>query len=203
MSGGLQTDAHVQGRPSLMSAAMIIDNNLHDEDVESMKFLCQGLLVGSKLKRIDTAHEIISLLQSANRLAENDYFILAELLQYIGRVDVLERIGYDADEVVFQRRQRGSQINPFFVLLFQIAEELTDEDVKKAAFAFGKIPRSQLQKLSSGLDLFTLMVQRQAITPEDVRLLVEIFASLERQDIVEQVNRYVGTCQKYFFLHLP
>ena len=189
---GLQTDARVQDRPDLRSAAMIIDNNLHDEDVESMKFLCQGLLVGSKLKRIDTALEVISLLQSANLVTENDYFLLAELLQYIGRVDVLERIGYDAAEVMFQRHQRSSKIHPFFLLLFKLAEEMTDEDVKKAAFCYGKVPRSQLQKLSSGMDLFTVMVQHQAIRPEDAEILITIFSSLERRDLVEQVSRYVG-----------
>lgn len=192
--GRLQTDALIQDRPDFMSAVMIIDNNLHDEDVESMKFLCQGLLMGSKLKHIGTAHDIVSLLQSANLVTEHDYFILAELLRYIGRVDVLEKIGYDAGEVVVmgQQRSSNSKIEPFFLFLFNIAEELTDEDLKKAVFCYGKIPRAQSQKMSSGMDLFTAMIHHQAIRPDNVGLLINIFQTIERQDLVEQVNRYVG-----------
>ncbi|KAK7113279.1 uncharacterized protein [Littorina saxatilis] len=187
----MQTDAQAQYQPNFMSAVMKIDNELHDEDVESMKFLCQGLVVGSKLKRVGTAHELVSLLQSSNNVKQNDPFLLADLLQYIGRIDVLEEIGFEEKEVIFRRRQQGSNIKPFYVLLFQIAEELPMEDVKKAAFHYGKVPRSQT--ISSGLDLFTVMVQRQSIRPENVGLLKTIFDSLERRDLVELIERYSAT----------
>ncbi|KAK7113275.1 uncharacterized protein [Littorina saxatilis] len=187
----MQTDAQAQDQPNFMSAVMKIDNELHDEDVESMKFLCQGLVVGSKLKRVDTAHELVSHLQSSNNVKQNDLFLLADLLQYIGRIDVLEEIGFEEKEVILRRQQQGSSINPFYLLLFQIAEELPMEDVKKAAFHYGKVPRSRT--ILSGLDLFTIMVQHQSVRPDNVGLLGTIFDSLERRDLVELVDRYIDT----------
>ena len=187
---GLQTDAQRQVQPDFRAATMTIDNHLYDEDVDSMKFLCHGLVVASKLKRIQEAHELIDLLQSANHVTEENYSLLADLLQYIGRIDVLQKIGSDEMEVMVRRHNQGSKINPFYVLLFKIAEELPDEDVKKAMYMYGKVPKSQ--KVSSGIDLFTVMVQHQAVRPDNVSLLTTIFGSIERQDIVELINRYTG-----------
>ena len=34
--------------------------------------------------------------------------------------------------------------------------------------------------------------RHQAIRPEDAEILITIFSSLERRDLVEQVSRYVG-----------
>ncbi|KAL8603876.1 hypothetical protein ACOMHN_049694 [Nucella lapillus] len=187
----LQTDANVQHLPDFRSAVMEVDNNLHDEDVNSLKFLCQGLVVGSKLKRVDSAHKLISLLESANLVREMDFFLLADLLQYIQRIDVLESIGYEEREVILKRHHQGSKVNPFYVLLFQIAEDLAEEDVRKASYMYGKVPRSQ--KVSSGVDLFTVMVHHQTITPDNVDLLLTIFQSIERQDIVELINRYTAS----------
>ena len=187
---GLQTDAQRQVQPDFRAATMTIDNHLYDEDVDSMKFLCHGLVVASKLKRIQEAHELIDLLQSANHVTEENYSLLADLLQYIGRIDVLQKIGSDEMEVMVRRHNQGSKINPFYVLLFKIAEELPDEDVKKAMYMYGKVPKSQ--KVLSGIDLFTVMVQHQAVRPDNVSLLTTIFGSIERQDIVELINRYTG-----------
>ncbi|XP_076464600.1 uncharacterized protein LOC143296434 isoform X2 [Babylonia areolata] len=187
----IQTDAVAQHRLGFRSAAMEIDNSLYDDDVDGMKFLCQGLVVGSKLKRTDTAHELISLLESAGQVSDVDFFLLADLLQYVQRIDVLEKIGFEETEVMLQRRALGSKVNPFYVLLFQIAEELPEEDVRKASYMYGKVPRSQ--KVSTGTELFTLMVQHNAIAPDKVDLLLKIFGSIERQDIVELINRYTAT----------
>ena len=199
--GGLHTNAVVQDWPSFRSAVMVIDRSLHDEDVENMKFLCQGLLVCSELSRKDTAPEIITLLQRANLVTEEDYFLLADLLLYIGRVDVLENIGYDTAKVILQRHQQSSKIKPFFVLLFNLAEELTDKDVEKAsAIYYGRIKRSRLQKLSSGLELFMTMMHQWDIRPEDVTCLITIFSLLQRQDLVEKINGYTGKGRNNFFL---
>lgn len=191
MAQDMETDAVNGPRMDLRVVVMKIDNELHDEDVLSLKFLCQGLVISNKLKRAETAHELIALLESASLLSGSDYFILADLLQYIGRVDILEALDFNEQEVLYRRRFRGSDIKPFYVLLFKIAEEMTEEDVKKAAFMYGKVPNSK--KLTSGLDLFTIMYQHHAISPENVRPLVQIFESMERNDIVELVGQYAVT----------
>lgn len=194
----LDEDAQTQEPLDLRTVAMRIDNDIHDEDVDNLKFLCQGLLAGNKLKRAGTALELISLLESAGHVSNNDYFLLADLLQYIHRIDVLELIEFDEQEVLTERQRRKSKIDAFYVLLFQIAEDMPDEDVKKAAFMYGKIPRSQ--KLSSGLDVFTVMVQHKAIAPGNIIHLRKILESLERNDLVEIVDKYSCKCVADYLL---
>lgn len=187
----MEEDAVSQGRLDLRKAVMIIDNELHDGDVQSLKFLCQGLIVGSKLKRVKAAHELISQLENAGHISGQDYFLLADMLQYISRVDVLEKIGYEEGEVFRRRVQTGSLVDPFYILLFKISEDLSDDDVGKAAFTYGNFPRSQ--KLSSGLDLFTVMYQHQAVGPEKTGPLMQMFETMERNDIVEMIRNYSAT----------
>ncbi|XP_076459077.1 uncharacterized protein LOC143292555 [Babylonia areolata] len=193
MSGErMDVDSIVQRRPELAAAVMIMDNHLHDDDLESLKFLCQGLVVASKLKRVKAIHELVSCLQSAGALSEDDFFLLPDLLQYIQRVDVLGSIGCDEEEVIFQRCQQDSKIIPFYILLYHIAEDLSDEDLKKAKYMYpGGVPRSKT--VSSGLDLFAVMIQHSKISPADVSLLVSIFQHLRSQAIVNMLNRYMET----------
>ena len=187
---GLQTDAQRKVQPDFRAASMIFDKHLYDENVNSMKFLCHGLVEASKLELIQEAHELIDLLQSANHVTEKNYSLLADLLQFIGRIDVLQKIGSDEMDVMVNRFNGGSKINPFYVLLFKLAKELPDEDVQKATCMYGKVPKSQ--KVLSGIDLLTVMVQHQAVRPDNVSLLTTIFGTIGRQDIVELINRYTG-----------
>ena len=189
--GELSVDAVALRRLTLQKAVMVLDNELYEDDIESLKFLCQGLIINGKLENVDSLHEVASLLKKASLLHENDYFLLADMLQYVQRIDVLEHIGYKQNEVLVTRQQRGSAIEPLYVLLFQLAEELAMEDVKKATFLYGKVPKSK--KVSSGLDLFTLMLRHQSISPEKMDPLTEIFESIERQDLIERVKRYEET----------
>ena len=92
--------------------------------------------------------------------------------------------------LIFRRQQQGSNIKPLYVLLYQLAEELDDEDLKKAKFLYGKMPKSR--KLSSGLDLFTVMVQQKDVEPENVSQLRTIFTGIQRIDLVELIDRYTG-----------
>ena len=149
-----QTDTQRKVQPDFRAATMIFDKHLCDENVESMKFLCHGLVVASKLELIQEAHELIDLLQSENHVTEENYSLLADLLQYIGRIDVLQKIGSDEMEVILRRHNQGSKINPFYVLLFKIANKLPDEDVKKVMYMYEKVTKSQ--KVSSGIDLSTV-----------------------------------------------
>ncbi|KAK7507485.1 hypothetical protein BaRGS_00001420 [Batillaria attramentaria] len=191
MSQDMETDASNGRHIDFRRVVLKMDNELHDEDVESLKFLCQGLVITSKLNRVKEAHELVEELQSAGVVSERDYFLLADLLQYIGRVDIVEAINYEEQEVLRYRRQNRSHIKPFYVLLFRIAEELTDEDVKKAVFMYGKVPNKK--NVSNGMDLFTIMCQHNVINPDNIGLLVQIFQSLERNDVVELVRRYSVT----------
>lgn len=196
----LVEDALIQPQLDLRSIIMKIDNELHDDDVDNLKFLCLGLLIGSKLMRVDNALELIDLLESAGHVSASDYFILADLLQIICRLDVLESIGFTEEEVLYRRQQCGSRVDPFYVLLFRISEEMTKEDVKKAAHQFGKMPQSK--KLEKGTDLFTVMCQRQAITPNNINLLLDIFTSLKRNDIVQMIRKYLGKDLLFEYLKL-
>jgi hypothetical protein len=203
----LHTDALIQERPDKMTAVMKMDNELHSDDIEGMKFLCQGLIPGAKLKSVEDIPKLADLLEKASVLTDSDGFILADLLTYVRRIDILEAIGYTEREVMIQRRQQPSCIKPFYILLYQIAEELGDEDVRKAKYMYGKVPKSQT--VSSGLDLFTVMVQHRAVTPENVSQMREIFKQIERMDLVEIIERYeskwiikiVCNC-RYFFLFI-
>lgn len=184
----LQSDALIQDRPDKMTTVMKMDNELHTEDIKGMKFLCQGLIPGAKLKSVEDIPKLSELLEKASMLSDSDCFILADLLTYVRRIDILEDVGYTEREVMIQRRQQPSCIKPFYILLYQIAEELGEEDVRKAKYMYGKVPKSQT--VASGLDLFTVMVQHRAVIPENVGLLREIFEQIERKDLVELVQRY-------------
>ncbi|XP_025088866.1 LOW QUALITY PROTEIN: caspase-10-like [Pomacea canaliculata] len=188
MGDTLQEDAIVLPRPELREAVMIVDNELHDDDVKTLKFLCQNLVPGNKVNRVKTAHELMDLLESRNLLSSVNYDLIPDLLQCIGRIDIVESLGYDEEEVLTNRDRGLCQINPFYILLCTISNDLSDEDVKKMAFLYGKIPRSQA--LSSGLDVFTTMIHHKTAGPDNIQALKDIFMSIQRNDLVTKLENY-------------
>lgn len=190
MGDTLQEDALVLPRPELREAVMIVDNELHDDDVKTLKFLCQNLVPGNKVNRVKTAHELMDLLESRNLLSSVNYDLIPDLLQCIGRIDIVESLGYNEEEVLTNRDRGLCQINPFYILLCTISDDLSDEDVKKMAFLYGKIPRSQA--LSSGLDVFTTMIHHKTAGPDNIQALKDIFMSIQRNDLVTKLENYSG-----------
>ncbi|KAK7484853.1 hypothetical protein BaRGS_00023896, partial [Batillaria attramentaria] len=190
MAQDIVADAVPDEEPlDLAIVAVKIDNELHAEDLTSLKFLCQELVIGSKLQQADSAVELIHLLESASIVTSSDFFVLADLLQYIGRVDILEAVGFTEKGVLQRRRREGSVIKPLYVLLLKISDDLTEKDVKKMASLCPQVPQSK--KLSCGTDLFTVMCQHRTISHGNVQPLVKILQTLERTALVDRVTRYV------------
>lgn len=107
----------------------LIDNELCEDEVEGLKFLCQPSVPKSKLKNISHGRELLKALESCNKWSEADVYYLCELLMIIGRLDLVAKLDYNA-----LKKRRETSICPFRVLLFKINEELEEEELKTLRF---------------------------------------------------------------------
>lgn len=84
---------------SFRKKLLTISSNLEDQDVESLKFLCQDYISNQKLEKASSAADIFHHLLAEELLSEEDPFFLAELLYIIRQNLLLRNLHYTKEQV--------------------------------------------------------------------------------------------------------
>ncbi|XP_015685429.1 caspase-10-like, partial [Protobothrops mucrosquamatus] len=120
-----------------------IDENLGKEDVEDLKFLCSDFISLKKLETVKSAQDIFQFLINEDLINKDDTFLIAELLYIIRCNFLLQKLGYTKEIVQEELPNRG-KVSSYRQLLYEIAEELTKDNVKDAAFLLkADLPKKQ------------------------------------------------------------
>ncbi|XP_075896344.1 caspase-8 [Nelusetta ayraudi] len=149
-----------------------IGNALSSEEVKAMAFLCSEPLEG-KAGLAWTAVDLFSRLNNQDRLSPENPHLLIELLQVTQRAPLARPLEPLADSKVSTAAR--SSISPFRKLLYNLYEELTDDDLNKVKFLSSKqLPRRKLEKSVTTLEVFVEMEHIGLISHTKLHTLKEI-----------------------------
>ncbi len=77
-------------------------------------------------------------------------------------------------------------------MMFDIAQDLTNEDTRKISFLATKIAKSKREKVTSALDLFSLLEESKVVTVMNLDRLREYLLTLNRRDLIDKLNIFCG-----------
>ncbi|XP_018425649.1 PREDICTED: caspase-10-like, partial [Nanorana parkeri] len=110
-----------------------IDNNLSQEDFESLKFLCVGIIPNKKLDKMRSCLDLFDDLQKSDVLSEDNYCILQELLYLIGQHSLLKKL-YTSKNAMKERLREQQYVSMYRRMLFELSESITKEDLRSIIF---------------------------------------------------------------------
>uniref|UniRef100_A0A668AMX8 Caspase-8 n=1 Tax=Myripristis murdjan TaxID=586833 RepID=A0A668AMX8_9TELE len=143
-----------------------VDQALSKDDVKALLFLCTDIVVRD-LSSLGSAKELFALLQDQDLLSAERPFLLTELLTIIHRTRLVRQLGLSGST---------TSISPYRMLLYELSEGITEEDLKKIKFLLReKLPRKKLEKtVSTTLEVFLEMEHKDLLNETKLNLLEEI-----------------------------
>ncbi|XP_050772594.1 caspase-10 isoform X1 [Gopherus flavomarginatus] len=166
---------------------LVIDENLGTEEVEALKFLCSDLLSFKKLETVESAQDIFQLLMAKDLLNKEDTFILAELLYRIRCHFLLQKLGYTKETVQENLPWKG-KVSRYRQMLYELSEDITSEDLKRAMFLLRDQLPKKLTNMSS-LELLTCLEKQDHLAENNLEILEKICMDIS-PDLLKTVNKY-------------
>ncbi|XP_013094741.2 caspase-8-like [Biomphalaria glabrata] len=167
----------------------LIDSEMHEDDIKNLKFLSEPFIPKKLQKKFTSALELFEALEKSHQLSENKVEVLVELLHIIGRVDLAMKLLEDA-HLLGHHVAHGKYVNPFYVLLFKLSEELNIQELQSLSFLYGKVPKRET--IVFGIDLFSIMLQHVNLSPTKLNDLESYLANINRNDLVQEIRDFKG-----------
>ncbi|XP_067687875.1 caspase-10-like [Haliotis asinina] len=189
----LALDAEDEG-PDYRRVGLHIGEDLHEDDLEALKFISRDHVAGGKLDRITTATDLLTQWEKVGKFGKKNPWYLAECLLKIQRIDLLEEeLGFD-ESVIEKRIEQGqSQISQYRNMLLEVAEDLDSEELQKMMYLIGDMKKKDKGKIVNPMSLITYLEQTKQITQDDLHKLKLLLGSIDRNDLQEVISKYEGT----------
>ncbi|XP_064142890.1 caspase-8 isoform X2 [Loxodonta africana] len=160
-----------------------IGEQLDSEELASLKFLCLEHIPQKSQEHIKTGLMLFEKLQDKGMLEENNLSFLKELLFRIQRLDLLANyLKVSQEEMERELQVPGkTQIFAYRLMLFQISQDITKEDLDSFKFFLSrKIPRSRLKDNVTFLDILIEMERKDILGERKLDTL---------KNICDQINK--------------
>lgn len=149
-----------------------IGQSLDSEEVRALAFLCRDISQRS-LNSVEVFSDLCSSLSDQDLLSPDRPQLLQELLLTIQR----PRLARDMH--LTEQGPRRDLISPYRKLLYNLSEDITDEDLRNIKFLLNqKLPRRKLDENVTTLELFLEMEQMDLLGQTNLDLLQSIFQSV-------------------------
>lgn len=155
-----------------------IDEQLESSEVAALCFLCRDVVNRKRLEGITDGKKLFMRLEEKG-LLEN-YFFLCQLLQTIGRADLLNLLEADS------RRPEETDANPMLseyrVMLYKVYEDMTQENLEKLKFLLSnKLGRGQIETCNTALDVFAEMEKKGLLSNTNLHELKASLLEFDQQ----------------------
>ncbi|XP_026152124.1 caspase-8 isoform X1 [Mastacembelus armatus] len=155
---------------------------LHKDEVKALAFLCTDLL-GRNPSSVELASDLFSRLVDQDHLSLEKPHLLSELLCIIQRTRLLR------DFNLPQPRGR-SLISPYRKLLYNLSEEITEDDLKHMKFLlYTTVPRRRLEDNVTALEVFLVMEHMDLLSETNLSELETIIHSVCPM-LQEKINQF-------------
>lgn len=82
-------------------------------------------------------------------------------------------------------------MDPFLVLLHSVSASLSSSELTELKFLCqGRVGKRKLERVQSGVDLFSVLLEQNELSPEHTALLRELLVSLRRQDLLRRLDAF-------------
>ncbi|KAM7329640.1 hypothetical protein ACRRTK_011253 [Alexandromys fortis] len=82
-------------------------------------------------------------------------------------------------------------MDPFLVLLHSLSGSLSSSDLMELKFLCReRVGKRKLERMQSGLDLFSVLLEQNDLNRDHTGLLRELLASLRRHDLLQRLDNY-------------
>ncbi|NXP50474.1 CASP8 protein, partial [Heliornis fulica] len=176
---------------------LAVSEELGRAELEALKFLSVEHVPKRKLEAIQKPQDLFEVLQEKGMIEAGNVFFLKELLYRISRIDLLEaQLGSSAEEVESELQIPGrAQVSPYRYLLFQLSEEISEDELKSFKFLLGtELPKCRLHPKTTMLGVFTEMEKKGILGEDNLRILktlcAEINVSLLRRIEEHELNPF-------------
>ncbi|KAM4026138.1 caspase-8-like [Anomaloglossus baeobatrachus] len=168
-----------------------IDNELSQEDLDSLKFLCSDLLPPKKLLSIKSSLELFTELQKISLLEEDKYDLLAELLYIIGQHSLLKVLATTKWRVQEALREKRT-VSLYRQMLFQLYENITSDDLRTILFLLG-IPK-KYEEGKKFLEVLSYLEKNDQLSENKLDVL-ENAVGYVSPDLHKKINEYKKTIE--------
>ncbi|XP_042351176.1 caspase-8 [Plectropomus leopardus] len=146
---------------------------LGKDEVKALAFLCTDLL-GRSPTSVESASDLFSRLAHQDHLSAERPHLLTELLLSIQRPTLIRDL-----KLTDQASTTTNLISPFRKLLYDLSEEITDDDLKDVKFLLvKKLPRRKLEENVTTLEVFLEMEHMDLISDTNLDLLETIIKAV-------------------------
>lgn len=84
-------------------------------------------------------------------------------------------------------------MDPFLVLLHSVSAGLSSSELTDLKFLCQRrVSKRKLERVQSGLDLFSVLLEQNELDPQNTGLLRELLASLRRQDLLRLLDDFAA-----------
>eukprot|EP00064_Thunnus_orientalis_P017350 superscaffoldBa00003660_g17431 len=162
---------------------------LSKDEVKALAFLCTDLL-GRSTTSVELASDLFSRLTDQDRLSPEQPHLLTELLLIIQRTRLVRDLGLNVSTT-------ESLISPYRKLLYDLSEDITDEDLKQVKFLLNKqLPRRKLDENVTTLEVFQEMEHKDLINSTNLSVLKNIIESV-CPILKEKINRFEEVQERF------
>ncbi|KAJ0005629.1 hypothetical protein NQD34_015523 [Periophthalmus magnuspinnatus] len=173
-----------------------IGQSLSLEELKALAFLCRDVSQ-RRLNSLELFSDLCSSLSDQDLLSPDNPQLLQELLLTIQRPRLLRYL---------QQTHPGPMtqlISPYRKLLYNLSEDITDEDLRNIKFLLNQnLPRRKLDESVTTLELFMEMEHMDLLSEFNLDLLQEIFQSV-CPVLNEKITRYkeqgISICLLWLF----
>ncbi|TEA39798.1 hypothetical protein DBR06_SOUSAS4610023 [Sousa chinensis] len=168
-----------------------IGEQLGSEDLAALKFLSLDYIPHRKQEPIKDALVLFQRLQEKRMLEESNLSFLKELLFRMNRLDLLTYLDTSVEEMERELQMPGrAQISAYRVMLFQISEDMTKQELKDFKFFLNqKIAKYKLDDDMTLLDIFIEMEKRVMLGERYLDTLKRICEQINKS-LLKKINDY-------------
>lgn len=179
-----------------------ISNQLGQRDLDLLKFICEVDVPKARMERVRSGTELFQALEERGKLSPSNLGFLVDILNSIGRGKLIDTYlrseGFTipptslfvADTGGASMRNQTLQYQ-FRNCLAKIAQELQSTQVNNLVYLLQTHLQVSPDTVYSATQLFTLLHQRQVVTPKDMRTLYDSLLQINRNDLALLVNDYM------------
>ena len=85
-----------------------------------------------------------------------------------------------------------NRLRPHRTFCYHLSTSLLNKDLEALKYlCLGIVPRAEMEKVTTGFQLFDLLEQIEEITPQDLTCLGELMREIKRDDLASKVNKFM------------
>ncbi|XP_075567662.1 caspase-8 isoform X3 [Pelecanus crispus] len=178
-------------RPRLLA----VSEELGEAELAALKFLSLEHVPMRKLEAIQRAQDFFEALQEKGMIEAGNLSFVKELLYRIGRIDLLvAQLGSSQEEMERELQIPGRAKCPPLLssryLLFQLSEDITEDELKSFKFLLGKeLPKCRLYHKTTMLDVFIEM-EKKGILGEDNLSILKNLCEAINYSLLKRIEEY-------------